>query len=171
MWFYKEFGVEMWNYAFIDWQNLHTWVKKDWWNVDLSKFRIYLKDKFDVSYAFYYIWYYDPNFVKIYDDIERAWFIIVFKQQTKKDISQKKWNVDSDMIFWVMKCLIKEANLFENILLVTWDWDFKILVDFLIQEWRFKKILFPSKKYSSSVYKKLHPKYYDYMAFLKNKIS
>jgi len=159
------------NLAFIDGQNLYTWIKKDWWKINLYKFRIYLKDKLKVSQALYYIWYYDPDFSDIYQDIRDAWFNVIFKQQTKKDISQKKWNVDSDMIFWVMKELIENPNDFYQIVIVSWDGDFKILVDYLIWKWRFSKILFPNKQFASSSYKKLPPKYYDYMVILKNKIQ
>ncbi len=157
--------------AFIDGQNLYTWIKKDWWKVNLSKFRIYLKDKLKVKESFYYIWYYDPDFSDIYQNIWEAWFNVIFKQQTKKDISQKKWNVDSDMIFWVMKELIENPDNFDQIVIVSWDGDFKILVDYLVWKKRFNKILLPNKQFASSTYKKLSPKYYDYMIMLKNKIQ
>ncbi|MCD4704566.1 hypothetical protein K8R66_00655 [bacterium] len=38
-----------------------------------------------------------------------------------------------------------------------------MLVDFLIEEDRFEKILFPNKKFASSLYKKLPTKYYDFL--------
>ena len=159
------------NLAFIDGQNLYTWIKNDWWKVNLSRFRIYLKDKLKIKDAFYYIWYYDSDFADIYQNIIEAWFNVIFKQQTKKDISQKKWNVDSDMIFWVMRELIENPNKFDQIVIVSWDGDFKILVDYLICKWRFNKILLPNKQFASSTYKKLPPQYYDYMIMLKNKIQ
>jgi uncharacterized LabA/DUF88 family protein len=161
----------MGNYAFIDGQNLHLWVKADGREIDLSKFMVYLQNKFNVTQAFYYIWFHDPQHEQLYQDIEWSGFTIVFKQQTVQSLSKKKGNVDSDLIFEVMRLLIKEPESFEKIVLVTWDWDFKILVDFLIQENRFKKIIFPNKKWSSSVYKKLHPKYYDRLFSLKAKIE
>ena len=57
------------------------------------------------------------------------------------------------------------------ILLVSWDWDFKILVDFLIEQNRFKKILFPNKKFVSSLYKSISIKYKDYIFNIRNKIE
>ena len=37
------------------------------------------------------------------------------------------------------------------------------MVDFLIEEKRFEKILFPDKKFASSLYKKLGSEYFDYL--------
>ncbi len=75
---------------------------------------------------------------------------------------KKKGNVDSDIIFDVMKKLYKQED-FEKIILVSGDGDFRLLVDFLIEENKFEKILFPNKKYASSLYKSLSPKYYNYL--------
>jgi len=85
--------------------------------------------------------------------------------------SKKKWNIDSDLIFSVMKVLLEEPKTFDKILLVSWDWDFKILVDYLIKKDRFLKILFPNKKFTSSMYKSIKIQYKDYIFNLKSKIQ
>lgn len=161
----------MWNYAFIDGQNLHLGVMADGWDIDLNKFMIYLKNKYHVTKSFYYIGFQDSQNSYLYNNIQNAWFKLVFKQQTIQSLTNKKWNVDSDMIFWAMKCLIKEPSNFEKILLVTWDGDFKILVDFLIQEWRFEKLLLPNKKRSSALLRKIDSKYINILSNLKSKIE
>ena len=48
-----------------------------------------------------------------------------------------------------------------------------MLVDFLIEEKKFEKILFPNKKFASSLYKKLEPKHFDYLSLnnIKRKIE
>ncbi len=48
-----------------------------------------------------------------------------------------------------------------------------MLVDFLIEEDKFEKILFPNKKYASSLYKKLGRKYFAHLedTDIKKKIS
>ena len=43
------------NLAFIDGQNLYTWVKKDGRKIDFTRFRVYLKERLWVNEAFYYI--------------------------------------------------------------------------------------------------------------------
>ena len=48
---------------------------------------------------------------------------------------------------------------FNKIVLVSGDGDYKMLVDFLIEENRFEKILFPDQKIASSLYKKIDLKY------------
>jgi len=46
-----------------------------------------------------------------------------------------------------------------------------MLVDFLIEENRFKKILFPNKQFASSLYKKITRVYFDYLVNIKHKIE
>jgi uncharacterized LabA/DUF88 family protein len=74
----------------------------------------------------------------------------------------KKGNVDSDIIFNIMKKMYKREN-FEKIILVSGDGDYKRLVDFLIEEKKFEKILFPNRQYRSSLYKKLTNNYFVYL--------
>jgi uncharacterized LabA/DUF88 family protein len=77
-------------------------------------------------------------------------------------LGKKKGNVDTDLVFNVMKKLYKKED-FEQIVLISGDGDYKILVEFLIEEKRFKKILFPNKSRASSLYKKIGSEYYDYL--------
>ncbi|MFW5887910.1 MAG: NYN domain-containing protein, partial [Bacteriovoracia bacterium] len=81
-------------------------------------------------------------------------------------------NVDSDIIFNIMKKIYRK-NDFNKIILVSGDGDYKMLVDFLIEENKFEKILFPNKKYASSLYKKLGRKYFAHLEDkdIKKKIS
>ena len=69
-----------------------------------------------------------------------------------------------------MSKLLDEPDGFEKILLVSWDWDFKILVDYLIKKQRFLKILFPNKKYASSLYNDLMNTNFDYLKNIKHYI-
>ena len=75
-------------------------------------------------------------------------------------MGKKKGNVDSDIIFHTMKKLYKKED-FTKIVLVSGDGDYKLLVDFLIEENRFEKILFPDRKRASSLYKKIGARYFD----------
>lgn len=74
-------------------------------------------------------------------------------------IGKKKGNVDSDIIFIIMKKLYKQES-FDQIVLVSGDGDYKPLVDFLIVEKRLKKVLFPNKKFASSLYKQISRRYF-----------
>ena len=74
--------------------------------------------------------------------------------------SRKKGNVDTDIVFQIMKKILKN-ELRDNIILVSSDGDYKPLVSFLIEEKRFKKLLIPNRKKMSSLYKKIDNKYRD----------
>ncbi len=58
-----------------------------------------------------------------------------------------------------MKKLYKKED-FEKVVLVSGDGDYKRMVDFLIEEGRFKKILFPDRNRASSLYKKIGAQYF-----------
>ncbi len=45
------------NYAFIDSQNLNLSIRALGWQLDFARFRVYLKDKYNVSKAFLFISY------------------------------------------------------------------------------------------------------------------
>ena len=55
--------------------------------------------------------------------------------------------------------MYKEED-FEKIILISGDGDYKLIVDFMIEEKRFAKILFPDLGRASSLYKKLSNKYF-----------
>ena len=155
------------NLAFIDGQNLHMGTAKrevDPWVIDLKRFRVYLAEKYQVTTAFYHLGYVHDSLrsQEIYEEIQNAGFILVFRQHSEAMIGTKKGNVDSDIIFSVMKRLYKKEN-FEKVVLVSGDGDYKNLVDFLIEEKRFKKLLFPNRKFASSLYKEIGSEYYDYL--------
>lgn len=153
------------NYAFIDGQNLYMNTAKkaaNSWKIDLVRFRVYLERKYGVNKAYYFLGYVQENNQELYEEIQNAGFILIFREHNPAMMGKKKGNVDSDIIFHVMKKLYKQED-FEKIILVSGDGDYKLLVDFLIEENRFEKILFPDKKFASSLYKKLGSQYFDYL--------
>lgn len=162
------------NFAFIDGQNLHlgTTLSDKSWKVDLFKFKIYLEKKYEVKEAYYFLGYVQEINQEIYSEIQKAGFILVFKQHNPAMLGKKKGNVDTDIVFEIMKKIYRK-NDFNKIVLVSGDGDYKLLVDFLIEENKLKKILFPNRKFASSLYKKLSNNYFSYLddKDLKNKIS
>ncbi len=153
------------NLAFIDGQNLYmNTTKKEInpWKIDLVRFRIYLEKKYDVEKAYYFLGYVQEKNQELYEKIQNAGFVLLFREHNPAMIGKKKGNVDSDIIFLIMKKLYKKET-FHKIILVSGDGDYKQLVDFLIEENKFEKILFPDKKFASSLYKKLGSEYFDYL--------
>lgn len=121
------------NIAYIDGQNLHLGTKSDGRTIDIHKLRIYLKDKYKVSVAYYFWDMYKtamnfciPNFRK--HDLSS------YSKTNDRNDKYQKWNIDSDMIFHIMAKLIDDWATWDKIILVSWDGDFKILIDYLIKK-------------------------------------
>ncbi len=160
------------NLAFIDGQNLYMGTKSSQpaWKVDLAKFRKYLTEKYHVKKAYYFLGFVDEVNDSLYDNIQSAGYILKFRQHSSAMAGKKKGNVDSDIIFNIMKKMYKKEE-FDKILLVSGDGDYKMLVDFLIEEDRFQKILFPNRRFASSLYKKITRVYFDYLDNIKHRIE
>jgi uncharacterized LabA/DUF88 family protein len=161
------------NYAFIDGQNLHMGVTKIElsWQINFKRFRIFLRDKYKIEIAYYFLGCVMEEKRDLYTKIQEAGFVLVFREHNAAMLGKKKGNVDADIIFSVMKKLYEKEE-FDKIILVSGDGDYKRMVDFLIEEKRFKKVLFPNKKFASSLYKKLGSEYFDYLdsSHIKDKI-
>lgn len=161
------------NLAFIDGQNLYMGTAKreqNPWRIDLRRFRVYLEQKYHVAKAFYFLGYVQETNNELYEEIQAAGFVLIFREHNAAMLGKKKGNVDSDIIFNVMKRLYKRED-FQKIFLVSGDGDYKMLVDFLIEEKRFGKMLFPDRKFASSLYKKLGSEYFDYLESVREKIE
>jgi uncharacterized LabA/DUF88 family protein len=154
------------NYCYIDGQNLYlgTTNTDPSWSIDLPKFRTYLREKYSVEKAFYFLGYVQEGekIEQLYESIQNAGFILVFRQHNSAMTGSKKGNVDSDIIFSVMKRLQKDKD-FDKIVLVSGDGDYKMLVDYLIEESKLEKILFPNKKFRSSLYKEIGAPYFAHL--------
>jgi uncharacterized LabA/DUF88 family protein len=151
------------NLAFIDGQNLNFGTKSNDWKVDLVRFRIYLKEKYKVSEAYYHLGYLSEELQDMYSGIQRAGFILVFREHSSTLKGEKKGNVDTDVVFAIMKSLLETPKSFEKIILVSGDGDYKKMVDYLIKKNRFLKILFPNTKARSSLYNKIGGEKIDYL--------
>lgn len=161
------------NYAFIDGQNLHMGVAtiENSWKIDFKKFRIFLKDKYHVDIAYYFLGYVIEEKRDLYTKLQEAGFVLVFREHNHAMLGKKKGNVDADIVFSIMKKIYQKEE-FDKIVLVSGDGDYKRVVDFLVEEKKFKKVLFPNKEFASSLYKSLGSEYFDYLdkEDIKNKI-
>ncbi|MDP3953265.1 MAG: NYN domain-containing protein [bacterium] len=158
------------NLAFIDGQNLYLGTMQNNWKVDHLRLRVYLRDKYKVEEAYYFLGYVSEDYQDLYNNLQKAGFIVAFKEHNKELLAKKKGNVDTDIVFEVMKNLI-DNDKFDKIILVSGDGDYKKLVDYLIAKDRFGKILFPNKEFASSLYKSLGSEYYDYLDSIKERIK
>lgn len=153
------------NIAFVDGQNLYmgtSKIKKSPWKIDLARFRIYLKQKYNVDRAYYHLGYVNEKHQDLYENIQKAGFILVFRQHNSAMAGLKKGNVDSDIIFSIMKRLYKK-EIFHKIVLVSGDGDYKMLIDLLLEENKLEKLLFPNRPNRSSLYKSLSNNFFAYL--------
>lgn len=159
-------STDLRNIAYIDGQNLYlgTTSSSPHWSVNLARFRGYLDRKYNVSDAYYYLGYVQEgaNIEKLYESIQKAGFILVFREHNSAMLGKKKGNVDADIIFSIMRRLYLKEK-FSKVVLVSGDGDYKMLVDFLIEEGKFEKILFPNRRYRSSLYKALPITYFSFL--------
>lgn len=169
----KEVTKREQNYAFIDGQNIHmgTTKVKPPWKIDFKKFRIFLRDKYHVEIAYYFLGCVIDSNQDLYTRIQEAGFVLEFREHNAAMIGKKKGNVDADIVFSIMKKIYQGKD-FDKVVLISGDGDYKRMVDFLVKEEKFKKILFPNKKFASSLYKKLGSEYFDHLdqKSIKNKI-
>ena len=160
------------NLAFIDGQNLYMGTNSETppWEINLEKFRKYLLKKYNVQKAYYFLGFVKEDYQELYEKIQSAGFILKFREHSSVMMSKKKGNVDTDIVFDIMKRIYKKEP-FNKIVLVAGDGDYKMLVDFLIEENRFEKILFPNKQFASSLYKSITRVYFDYLLNVKHIIE
>ena len=143
------------NQAFIDGQNLKisTMNAKPSWTIDLRRFRVFLSEKYKVSEAYYFIGAYDPKNQSLYEALQKYGYIVVFREHAESSLSHKKGNVDTDIVFAIMKKMVEQEQ-FDKVILVSGDGDYWRMVDYLIKKEKFGKLLVPNKHTLSSLYKR-----------------
>lgn len=160
---FEKFKESFSNIAFIDGQNLHLGIKECGWSIDHKKFRTYLYDKYRVTEAYYFLGFVSTGEQDLYDKLQKAGFILSFREHSSALRGNKKGNVDSDIVFGIMKKLIEDGDKFGKIVLVSGDGDYKKVVDFLIKKKKFEKVLFPNRKFASSLYYAMGGEFFDYL--------
>jgi len=141
------------NTVYIDWTNLHKWVQWLWKKIDYKKFRKWLDEKYWIKKAYIFMWYIESQ-KNIYEYLKQSWFKLIFKESIIHNWIIK-WNADWEMILKSVEDFYEKEDLWK-VILVTWDWDFSCLIDFLVKKWVFETILIPNKKYSSYLIRKKH---------------
>lgn len=152
------------NEAFIDGQNLHfgTTHSDPSWKVDVVKFRTYLRRKFGVKRAYYFLGCFDDNLQTMYTGLQDAGYTLVLRKHQREVVSHKKGNVDTDLVFYIMYKLYKHEDI-DKVILVSGDGDYYRMVKFLRDEGKLGKIIFPARKNASTLYKQIEPKYTMYL--------
>ena len=155
------------NFAFIDSQNLNLSIQSVGWKIDYNKYRVYLKEKYNVSKAFLFIGYIEGN-NSLYQRLQEADFICIFKPTLVYKDGKTKGNVDAEL---VLHAMIEYQN-YERAVIVSGDGDFHCLVTHLIQKDKLKAVLIPNRfKYSALLKQKNVRPYLKYINDLQKKLE
>ena len=141
------------NYAFIDSQNLNLGTQKVGFKMDWRKFRIWLKDNYNVDKAFMFIGYMAEN-EALYEQLHEQGYLIALKptvdiQQHDADGKEEpvtvKGNIDADLVLHAMK----ELPNYGKAIIVSGDGDFFGLVEYLAEQKKLLHVMTPNWQYSS----------------------
>ena len=134
-------------YAFIDSQNLNLGVRSEGWTIDYAKFRLYLKNKYNVDKAFIFIGLVQNN-QKLYTALQAAGFILIFKPTIRYFENGKetvKGNVDAEL---VLHASAIEYDNYDKAIIISGDGDFTCLVQYLEENNKLLHVMTPNARYS-----------------------
>ena len=123
------------NYTFIDSQNVNLGIQSMGWKLDWKKFRVYLKEKYNVSTAYLFIGYLPENKV-LYSSLQKSGYVLIFKPVLPGEV---KGNIDADLVLQAMIDYPK----YDKAVIVTSDGDFYSLVKYLYEHNKLKRVLSP----------------------------
>ena len=66
------------NYAFIDGANLHKGIQELGWKLDYRRFKVFLRDKYQVSLAYLFLGYV-TELSGLYRDLQNWGYTLIFK--------------------------------------------------------------------------------------------
>lgn len=157
--------------AYIDGANLHNGVKTLGFDFDYSRFRIWLKDKFNVSEAYIFLGNI-PKYSNLYAYLQECNYKIIFKEVVYDNTGKAKGNCDADLVLKMTQDFYNKK--YEKALLVSGDGDYAPLIRFLNDEKVLLGIICPSKKEKCSILiKRINIKIFyifDQISILKRKI-
>lgn len=149
------------NYAFIDSQNLNLSIRRAGWILDFARFRVYLKEKYNVSKTFLFIGFVKEN-EKLYAFLKHAGYSCIFKPTLEYKDGTTKGNCDAELVLHTM---IEFKN-FERAVIVSGDGDFYCLVDYLKKQKKLEQILIPNEKCYSALLKGVGESKHKYLSFI-----
>ncbi|MCL5093566.1 MAG: NYN domain-containing protein [Patescibacteria group bacterium] len=154
------------NYAFIDGQNLNLSIRELGWGLDERRFRTYLKEKYNVQKAYYFIGFMSEN-NDLYNNLQSNDYILIFKPTLKNKEGKVKGNCDADL---VLQAMIDYKN-YDKAVLVTSDGDFYCLAKYLRENNKLLTVLAPNIEKCSILLKRSAGKQITFMNDLKQKLA
>lgn len=137
------------NYAFIDSQNLNLSVQDQGWNLDFKRFKVYLKDKFNVTKVFLFLGYVATN-ESLYTRLQEYGYILIFKPTLTLSNGRVKGNIDAELVLHTML----EYSNYDKAVIATGDGDFHCLIEYLIKQNKLERLIIPNRRKYSSLLRK-----------------
>ena len=137
------------NFAFIDGQNLNLGIQELGWKLDFSRFRHYLKEKYAVKTAYYFIVYVSGN-QDLYSYLQKAGYVLIFKPTIPDNNGKIKGNTDADLVLRAML----DFSEYDKAIIVASDGDYYSLVEYLYQKNKLKCVMSPYNETCSVLLKK-----------------
>lgn len=136
------------NYAFIDSQNLNLAIRELGWRLDFTRFRIYLREKYDVQKAYLFVGYMPQN-ADLYAHLQEAGFICIFRPTLTYRDGTTKGNCDAELVLQAMH----EIENYDKAVIVSGDGDFQCLAKYLHEKDKLAVLLIPNQGKFSALLK------------------
>ena len=154
------------NYAFIDGTNLNMTMHNVGWKLDLKKFRVYLRDKYHVIKAYYFIGFVPAN-NSLYTDLQSWGYVLVFKPTLRLPNGKIKGNCDAEM---VLQAMIDLPD-YDKAVILTSDGDFGCLVKHLKNIGKLERVVAPCLAGSSVLLRNAAQSQIDFLDNLRQKLE
>ena len=154
------------NYAYVDGQNLYKSFDDLDWRLDYKKFRIYLKEKYNVKIAYIFMGFIKEN-QSLYNFLEDSGYRLIFKNVTEVTLGKIKGNVDAEL---VLQSMI-DFNSYEKAVIVTSDGDFSCLVNYLDLKQKLMCVISPQRIKCSKLLRKAAKSKMFYLDTVRSKLE
>ena len=154
------------NFAFIDSQNVNLGIRELGWKLDWRKFRVFLKERYRVKTAYIFIGFME-EYQDLYQSLQKAGFVLIFKTIVRDKQGKAKGNVDADL---VLQAMIEYPN-YERPVIVSGDGDYYSLVRYLYRHNKLVCALSPSRSSCSALLLKTAKEKIRFMEDYKGKVE
>jgi uncharacterized LabA/DUF88 family protein len=153
-------------FAYIDGTNLHLSTVNMGWKLGQRRFRQFLKDKYGVTIAYYFIGYVE-KYKNIHDNLRRNGFTLITFIPTIKPNGEIKGNCDANL---VTKAMIDFAE-YDKAVIVASDGDYEDLVKHLKNKNKLERVIACSRGGCARKLQRAAGSLIDYMDDFKEKIE
>jgi uncharacterized LabA/DUF88 family protein len=138
------------NYAFIDAQNLHMAINELGWKIDYKRFRVYLKEHYQVKKAYMFMGFI-PSEQQLYNFLQDAGYNLIHKPILELKDGKVKGNCDAELVLQAMI----DFKRYKKAIIVSGDGDFHCLIQYLQEQKKLHTVLVPTHKNCSALIKRI----------------